>query len=535
MTRAVFLLKTAAGVALLSASAAVGQPAYPAGTFQLTPAEEVELVPSLLQVPASLADRVPDDITLHMPPGFQANVFAAAPVLSGPRFMDFSADGVLHVAAMRAGGAIVALPDADGDGVADAARVVAEGFEWINNLQFHDGDLYVADYAELLRLRDTDGDGVFESRQLLAPLPTAPADRHGTRTVLVDTARQRLLVSIGSSCDVCREEDPERASVVAFDLDGGGRQIFASGLRNAVGMALHPETGDLWVTVNGHDGEGQRLPPERIDIIREGGFYGWPLAYGYRSWVDLTLRDYGAKLLPLTARDTLLVQSMTRPVALTAARLAPMGIHFYRGHRFPARYQGQAFVALRAGHHSHVPGWKVLLLRCAADGTGATLSDFMVGLGPLEMDSEANLVSQVRGQPVGVTSDARGDLYVTSDWVNHMVLRVTHDGPGTAVTAPSGDTGIIAGPSLQPNHPNPFNAATTIRFDLPSQERVHLAVHDITGRRVRTLVNRSLAAGGHRVDFDGRDEEGRQLASGVYLWVLRGGGVRQVRKALLLR
>ena len=516
------------GLAFFFAAALAAQE-YPPGTFELTPTRDLDLQPSPLVVPERFAGEIPGDITLNMPTGFSARVFAATGLV-GPRFMAWSPDGVLHVASMRLRSEVVALPDHDGDGVADEWYVAAGGFRWLHSMAFFEGDLYAADTHVLARLSDRDGDGVYEERIELAPLPEADGDLHPTRTVVIDEIRRRIFVNVGSSCDLCREETPERAAVLEFDLDGSNRRVFASGLRNATGLALHPSTNDLWGVVNGHDREGSRLPPERIDIIRDGGFYGWPFAYAYRSWVDFSVFQY-APVLPITRQDSLLVAKVPRPVALAPARLAPMGIHFYTSDRFPPEYRDAAFIAFRAGHKAAVPGWKVKVLFVEPDGSGAVLADFMTGLGPLVRDPAAAPGEGVRGQPVGVVSDAGGNLYVTSDFVNHMVIRVTYQAP-TAVEEAAAPTPDF---ELEANYPNPFNARTAIRYSLQVGGDVELVLFDVSGRRVTTLVDSPQPAGWHAVSWDGRTASGLEAASGVYFYRLKSGDLQRSRKLLLLR
>ena len=482
-----------------------------------------------LVVPERFAGEIPGDITLNMPPGFSARVFAATGLV-GPRFMAWSPDGVLHVASMRRGSEVVALPDHDGDGVADEWYVAAGGFRWLNSIAFFAGDLYAADTHMLVRLSDRDGDGVYEERLDLAPLPEVDGDLHPARTVVIDELREKIYVNVGSTCDLCREDTPERAAVLEFDFDGSNRRVFASGLRNATGLALHPSTNELWGVVNGHDREGSRLPPERIDIIREGGFYGWPFAYAYRSWVDFSVLQY-APVLPITREDSLLVTVVPRPVALAPARLAPMGIHFYTADRFPREYRNAAFISFRAGHKAAVPGWKVTVLFVDADGSGAVLSDFMTGLGPLVRDPAAAPGEGVRGQPVGLITDAGGNLYVTSDFVNHMVIRVTYEA-ATAVEEAAAEPAEF---ELEANHPNPFNASTAIRYSLQANTHVELALFDVSGGRVATLVDGVQPAGRHTAYWDGRMNSGVEVASGIYFYRLRVGDRQRARKLLLLR
>ena len=266
-----------------------------------------------------------------------------------------------------------------------------------------------------------------KSAKSLSPIwrrgsPALGGAEHVTHTIVFDEANERIYVHQGSSCDLCRERDPERATVLAFNLDGTGRRIFASGLRNAIGLALHPLTGALWATNNGHDRDrfpnGRDLPPETIVIVREDGFYGWPLAHGYQAWIDFEVDEYFRSIAPFTRQDTLDVERMPQPVATVAAHTAPMAIHFYTGGQFPPEYHHQAFVALRAGVRGNDLGHKVMAVFSDPDGQNAQVGDFLTGFRP---NPGSN---RVWGKPVGLESDAQGVLYVSSDHTTQAVFRV---------------------------------------------------------------------------------------------------------------
>ncbi len=341
------------------------------------------------------------DVTL--PPGFAANVFAGG--LSGPRFIAFGPDGVLYVAD-RGNGRIAMLPDANNDGVADTIQTFANDLEQPHSLTYHDGSWYVGVPSGVIRLTDEDGDGTADSRETL--INDYPTGGHSTRTVLF-LPDGRLVVSVGSSCNVCDEEDPRRAAVVVYDgPDAGNEQIFATGLRNAVGLALHPTTGELWATNNGRDMMGDELPPETVYVVRQGENYGWPTCHSG----DIIDPDMGQ------AGDC---NDVTPPVVEMQAHSAPLGLAFYTGTQFPAEYQGDLFVAFHGSWNRREPtGYKVV--RIPLDGSTPTgpAEDFAAGW--LSLSENA-----VYGRPVGLAVGPDGALYVSDDKGGY-IYRITYKG-----------------------------------------------------------------------------------------------------------
>jgi len=181
--------------------------------------------------------------TLEVPAGFSANVFAEG--LDGPRFIRFGPDGALYVAD-RKGDRILRLADSNDDGVAETRQVFADRLDRPHSLVYHRGAWLVGVPSGVIRLVDSDGDGKADVRQVL--VDDYPTGGHSTRTVEI-LPDGRMVVSIGSSCNVCTEVDPRRATVMVYtDDQGRGGKIYARGLRNAVGLALQPGTGALWAT-----------------------------------------------------------------------------------------------------------------------------------------------------------------------------------------------------------------------------------------------------------------------------------------------
>jgi glucose/arabinose dehydrogenase len=343
-----------------------------------------------------------DETPLQLPPGFTAQIFASD--LNGPRFIAFSPDGILHVAD-RGADRIVALPDGDGDGHADEVRVVAKNLESPHSLVFHEGDLFVGVPTGVIRLADSDDDGIFEKRTTV--IDDYPTRGHSTRTVLF-LPDGRMVVSVGSSCNVCEEEDPRRAAVLIYDgPEATGERVFASGLRNAVGLALHPDTGALWATNNGRDMMGDDLPPETIEVLKDGSDHGWPRCHSGR----IEDPEYGYP----GACD-----GVTPPLVEMQAHSAPLGLAFYTGNAFPAEYQGDLFIAFHGSWNRSVPtGYKVV--RLPLDGEKPT--------GPVQDFASGWLVEgsgDVSGRPVGLAVGPDGALYVSDD-SGGFIYRISYD------------------------------------------------------------------------------------------------------------
>ena len=417
---------------------------YPPGQIRLTPKIDLHLEPVSVE---GLSDR-----TLSLPPGFKVKLFSDQ--VDKARFMAWDDHGVLHVANMKTRGSnqwtpasgrqstVLALPDQDGDGRADTVYKAADDFHWPHSVAFYHGALFVADDFAIYRLEDRDSDGFYEERAVFAKVPgfMGRSSEHVTHTLVFDESNDKLYFHIGSGCDLCREDDSERATVIQMNTDGTGRRIYASGLRNAIGLDLHPVTGELWGAGNGHDREGRDLPPEWITPLRDGGFYGWPLAYAYQVWTDFSINAYRRAIFPLTAADSLLVASMERPAALVPAHLAPMGLHFYKHDQFPPQYKHAAFVAFRAGVLGSDPGYKVMALFAEPDGSNARVADFLTGFRP-DPNERA-----VWGKPVGLITDEAGRLYVTSDYFTQAIFRIEASPLQGTWENPPPDTLLVGAP-----------------------------------------------------------------------------------------
>ena len=231
-----------------STPAASASPATTVASATATTAEEpLRLQPVTVETTdATRIGTFTQTRTINLPPGFGIRVFATG--LQHVRKLALSPDGVLY-ATVRAEGRVVRLPDANRDGVADSVQTFADNLEGVHGIAFRGSEVYVATETSIIRLQDTDGDGVADRREVLvSDLPTGGAGHaganHTTRTITFGPDG-KLYVSIGSSCNVCVEQDPRRAAISRYSADGKFEKVYASGLRNAVGFRFHPVTGEL--------------------------------------------------------------------------------------------------------------------------------------------------------------------------------------------------------------------------------------------------------------------------------------------------
>ncbi len=362
------------------------------------------LAPALLLVGLVLASPAPTQERLRLPPGFVIEPFAER--LGRPRFMTLDPAGTLLVSVPRAG-SVVALPDADGDGRADRVATVVEGLHLPHGLAFAGGRLYVAETGRVLRFRyDPKTLRVEGPPEVVIPgLP--PGGGHWTRTIAF-SPDGRLYVSVGSSCNVCQEQDPRRAAILRTRADGtAGTEPFASGLRNAVGIAFHPETGQLWAAVNERDWRGDDLPPDYVTAVKAGGFYGWPSCHTVKGRV-VPDPEFGG-------RDG--CDRVTPPTVEIQAHSAPLGLAFYTGRQFPPEYRGDLFVALHGSWNRSVPtGYKVVRIRLG--GARPEVQDFASGW----------LVGQrAWGRPVDLVVGKDGSLFLSDDHQG-LIYRIRYHG-----------------------------------------------------------------------------------------------------------
>lgn len=339
-------------------------------------------------------------IDLELPAGFRANLYADE--LVGPRGMTLTPDGV-PLLAERSRSRVVALPDDDGDGVADRTVVLAEDLDRPSSLAWRPGtnQLYVGETTRVTRL-ELDG---LEVVARDVPIDGLPGLRiHFTTTVLF-RGPDELFVSMGSSCNVCEEGDARLATVARYDPDSGERSEYATGLRNAVGLAVEPVTGAVWASNNGRDLMGDDLPPETFYALSEGLDAGWPRCHAG----TIPDPDFGDVPEPCAG--------VAMPVAVDTAHSAPLGIAFYDlppgaaaspSAMFPRPYRGDLYVAHHGSWNRSVPtGYEVV--RIPVDDGAVTGPPEPFAGGWLAPDGSSS------GRPVDVIVAADGALLISDD------------------------------------------------------------------------------------------------------------------------
>jgi glucose/arabinose dehydrogenase len=320
--------------------------------------------------------------SLHVPDGFTVNLFAEG--LTGVRTLALAPSGAVY-AAVSGNGEIVRLVDQDGDGFAEETQTILSGLDYPFGLAFRGDTLYFAEQSRVRRLNP----GASTPVTIVAGLPTGG---HGSRTIVFGPDN-RLYLAMGSTCDVCDETSPLRAAVTRYNLDGSSPHTFATGLRNSVGLAFNPATGELWANNNDRDHLGDDVPPEHLNILRDGRWYGWPQCY-----------LPGAANPEYAGADC----SGVEPPAITfPAHAAPLGLVFYTGAMFPAEYQGDAFMTYHGSWNRTEPiEPKVVRVR-VQNGRPTAIEDFVTGFEPAG--------GSRWGRPVSLLVMPDGALLVSDD------------------------------------------------------------------------------------------------------------------------
>lgn len=313
----------------------------------------------------------------------------------------------------KAGGAVPSpnrvtiLRDSNGDGVAETRSVLIDSVQSPFGMALVGDDLYVASADAVLRYPYRSGSlHINESAKTIVALPGGPINHHWTKSLLASPDGQRLYIGVGSNSNVGEagmEVETDRAAIWEINPNTGAHRVFASGLRNPVGMTWEPSTRALWVVVNERDELGSDLVPDYLTSVRDGGFYGWPYSY-YGGHVDTRVKPQRPEL----------VASAIVPDYALGPHTASLGLAWYTD---STRQVNGVFVG-QHGSWNRKPrsGYKVIFVPFRDGHPNGMPRDVLTGF--VNDDGEAF------GRPVGVAIDRRGTLLVADD-VGNTIWRVT--------------------------------------------------------------------------------------------------------------
>lgn len=374
--------------------------------------------------------RRPAQANLKAPPGFSVRQFAASG-LTQPRTLRIAPNGDIFVAEMSAGRIRILRPNAARNG-AKRTEIFASGLNYPFGIAFYpNGDdpqwVYVANMDSVVRFPYRTGDTKPRGRAQTI-VPSLPAGGHATRDIAFSKDGATMFVSVGSSTNVAEhkqkppdlqkwiaehalgamwDDEYERADVLAFDPDGNNRHIYATGIRNCVGLAVDPTSGELWCSTNERDLLGDDLVPDYLTRVREGHFYGWPWYYIGNN------EDPRQKGMRPDLKD-----KVTVPDVLLQAHSASLGIAFYTGDQFPAGYKGSLFAAEHGSwNRSKRTGYKIIRAIMKDGQPTGEYEDFITGF--VVNDASA------WGRPVGIAQMRDGSLLFCEDG-NNTIWRVTY-------------------------------------------------------------------------------------------------------------
>jgi glucose/arabinose dehydrogenase len=352
------------------------------------------------------------------PEGFEVTEFATG--LVEPRVIVRAPNGDLFLAESRAN-RIRVLRDADGDGTLEVSEIFAAGLNRPFGIAFYPVGsepkyVYVGNTDSVVRFAYKDGDTKASSKAetIIKNIPSGNeavgGGGHWTRDLEFSADGKTLYVAVGSRSNVDDDDrEKRRARILAFDPDGKNERVFAYGIRNPVGLATHPQTGQLWTSVNERDALGDDLVPDYITHVEEGGFYGWPWYY---IGPNQDPRHQG--------KHPELKEKVIVPDVLLQSHMASIDLTFYDGDQFPREYRHDAFAAEHGSwNRARRVGYKVIRVPMNDGKATGEFEDFLVGFVTQDGD--------VWGRPAGVAVAKDGSLMVTDDG-SGTIWRVTYTG-----------------------------------------------------------------------------------------------------------
>ncbi|GAA4844375.1 sorbosone dehydrogenase family protein [Algivirga pacifica] len=339
---------------------------------------------------------------MTLPEGFQVSVFAEG--IKNARSMALGDKGTVFVG-NRKEDKVWALVDKDEDGIAERVYLLAKDLKMPNGVAFKDGDLYVAEVSRILKFSN------IEENLNNPPAPEVIYDQYPTEThhgwkYIAFGPDGKLYVPVGAPCNICLSEDPQYASITRMDPDGSNMEVYVHGVRNTVGFAWHPETGNLWFTDNGRDMMGDDIPDCEVNVATEAGQH-----FGYPFWHAGDVKD------PEFGKDTN-AEDYIAPIQKMGAHVAPLGMSFYSGKMFPEAYKKKVFVAEHGSwNRSKKSGYKVSMITYEGD-KAIKKEPFIEGW-------LNDKTQKIWGRPVDVLELKDGSILISDDYAG-VIYRVTH-------------------------------------------------------------------------------------------------------------
>ncbi|CAL1517134.1 sorbosone dehydrogenase family protein [Chitinophaga sp. MM2321] len=310
---------------------------------------------------------------------------------------------------------IIMFRDADKNGIPESRHVLLENLNQPFGMLILGKYFYVGNTDALLRFPYQCGDTVIRGKgEQILSLPAGKYNRHWTRNIITNARGDKIFIAVGSGTNVAEkglDNEKKRANILEVNPDGSGERIYASGLRNPVGMDWSPVTGSLWTAVNERDELGDELVPDYLTQVKEGGFYGWPFYY-YGNHAEPRMKD---KMAAAPGQ-----QAITPDLPL-GSHTASLGLLFYKKNAFPAKYHNGAFITQHGSwNRSVLSGYKVVFVPFRDGKPAGGAEDFLTGF----MDDLEK--SEVRGRPVGIAVLADGSMLVSDD-ASNIIWRVRYE------------------------------------------------------------------------------------------------------------